>query len=236
MPFTIDQAPVVAAALMNLRGDTLASISKATDIRVANLSVWLRGKEQVISQKRVVALLDHLGVRGGKLRRDALHQWVAKGTLDDLKKVLDALLEPEEKAKFLILTEENNGYPQVSFIGLPSEIGFAWSRVVLETGLLSAPKLTPRELGFGQLLVTEANLSNLPADDINFLNETSDYELHSGTTAEKMSFLTEKMFRLPKRDIQSAEFSQLQTILVRVINGGVSPAEISQLLTKNYLA
>jgi DNA-binding CsgD family transcriptional regulator len=50
-----------------------------------------------------------------------------------------------------------------------------------------------------------------------------------------MSFLTEKMFQLPKRDIQSAEFSQLQTILVRVINGGVSPAEIAQLLSKSYL-
>ena len=236
MPFTIEQTPVIAAALINLRGDTLGSISKATDIRVANLSVWLRGKEQVISQKRVVSLLDHLGVRGGKLRSDILHQWVVKGALDDLQKVLDALLEPEERAEFLILAEKRTAYPQISFVGLPSSVGHAWARVTLETGLLSEPKLTPRELGYGQILVTETDLSGLPADDINCLNEISDYELHSGTTAEKVSYLTEKMFRLSERDIESAEFAELETTLKRVINGGVSPTEISQLLTKNYLA
>lgn len=235
MPFTIEQAPAVAAALINLRGDTLGSISKATDIRVANLSVWLRGKEQVISQKRVVALLDHLGVRGGKLRSDILHQWVVKGALDDLQKVLDALLGGDERAEFLILAEKSSAYPQISFVGLPSSVGHAWARVTLETGLLSEPKLTPRELGYGQLLITETNLSGLPADDIDCLNEISDYELHNGTTAEKIRYLSEKMFRESDRDIEVAKFAELETVLVRVINGGVSPTEIAQLLSKSYL-
>ena len=57
-----------------LRGETLGRIAEATGIRTANLSVWLRGKEQVISAKRLVGLLHHPGVEGGRLRTDVLHQ------------------------------------------------------------------------------------------------------------------------------------------------------------------
>ena len=42
-----EQLRAIAAALMRLRGDTLSSVGMATGIRPANLSVWLRGKEQV---------------------------------------------------------------------------------------------------------------------------------------------------------------------------------------------
>ena len=80
-----EQLRAIAAALMHLRGDTLNSVGAATGIRSANLSVWLRGKEQVISAPRVAALLYHLGIEGQQLRADMLHRWRDFGALDDLK-------------------------------------------------------------------------------------------------------------------------------------------------------
>ena len=87
-----EQLPALAAALIRLRGETLGRIAEATGIRTANLSVWLRGKEQVISAKRLVGLLHYLGVEGGRLRTDVLHQWQDRGALDDSKLVLGKLL------------------------------------------------------------------------------------------------------------------------------------------------
>lgn len=80
-----EQLPALTAALIRLRGDTLGRIAEATGIRAANLSVRLRGKEQVISAKRVVGLLHHLGVEGNRLRSDMLHQWRDGGALIDSK-------------------------------------------------------------------------------------------------------------------------------------------------------
>ena len=87
-----EQLRAIAAALMRLRGDTLSSVGMATGIRPANLSVWLRGKEQVISAKRVATLMYHLGLVGSSLRADILHQWRDAGALDDLGLVLNALV------------------------------------------------------------------------------------------------------------------------------------------------
>ena len=81
-----EQLRAIAAALMRLRGDTLSSVGMATGIRPANLSVWLRGKEQVISAKRVATLMYHLGLEGSSLRADILHQWRDAGALDDLER------------------------------------------------------------------------------------------------------------------------------------------------------
>ena len=61
-----EQLPAFAAALIRLRGETLGRIAEATGIRTANLSVWLRGKEQVISAKRLVGLWYQLGQDGGR--------------------------------------------------------------------------------------------------------------------------------------------------------------------------
>ena len=52
-----EQLPILAGALLRLRGLTLAAVFDATGIRVANLSAWLKGKPQVISAARVTALL-----------------------------------------------------------------------------------------------------------------------------------------------------------------------------------
>ena len=62
-----EQLPILAGALLRLRGFTLATVFNATSIRVANLSAWLKGKPQVISAGRVTALMYHLGVQGGQV-------------------------------------------------------------------------------------------------------------------------------------------------------------------------
>ena len=56
-----EQLPILAGALLRLRGLTLAAVFDATGIRAANLSAWLKGRPQVISAARVTALLYHLG-------------------------------------------------------------------------------------------------------------------------------------------------------------------------------
>lgn len=91
-PMTPGQLPALASSLIRLRGETLGRIANATLIRTANLSVWLRGREQVISAKRLVGLLHHLGLEGGHLRKDVLHQWRDRGGLDDSKAALTTLL------------------------------------------------------------------------------------------------------------------------------------------------
>ncbi|MCG4756731.1 helix-turn-helix domain-containing protein, partial [Faecalibacillus intestinalis] len=63
-----EQLPILAGALLRVRGLTLAAVFDATGIRAANLSAWLKGKPHVISEARVTALLYHLGVQGGQLR------------------------------------------------------------------------------------------------------------------------------------------------------------------------
>ena len=58
-----EQLPILAGALLRLRGLTLAAVFEATGIRAANLSAWLKGKPQVLSAARVTALLYHLGFK-----------------------------------------------------------------------------------------------------------------------------------------------------------------------------
>ena len=93
---TPEQLPALTAALIRLRGDTLGRIAEATGIRAANLSVWLRGKEQVISVKRLVGLLHHLGIEGTaslKAAYDTLLTLAEQAALDvgDIE-LLDGLL------------------------------------------------------------------------------------------------------------------------------------------------
>ena len=109
-----EQLPGFAAALIRLRGETLGRIAEATGIRTANLSVWLRGKEQVISAKRLVGLLHHLGVEGGRLRTDVLHQWQDRGALDDSKLVLGKLLA--DKQSVWLFQDEQPGLIKTRFL------------------------------------------------------------------------------------------------------------------------
>ena len=89
-----EQLPILAGALLRLRGLTLAAVFDATGIRAANLSAWLKGKPQVISAARVAALLYHLGVQGGQLRSDMVHTWSDQGDWAHLRSVFNLLQEP----------------------------------------------------------------------------------------------------------------------------------------------
>ena len=89
-----EQLPILAGALLRLRGFTLATVFNATSIRVANLSAWLKGKPQVISAGRVTALMYHLGVQGGRLRPDIVHTWADQEDWAHLRTVFTLLQEP----------------------------------------------------------------------------------------------------------------------------------------------
>lgn len=129
------QLPALAAALIRLRGETLVSIAEATQIRSANLSVWLRGREQVISDKRVSTLLHHLGVEGGKLRSDVLHSWHDTGALTDVQTVSAALVTAETEN--WLFQDREPGRLKTRFL----LVGEAWVRVELELGATVAKDL-----------------------------------------------------------------------------------------------
>jgi len=129
------QMRLLAAALVRLRGETLGHIAKATGIRTANLSVWLRGKEQVISEKRLTKLLHYLGVEGGRLRTDMLHLWQDNGALDDCRMVLAAFLEPDKSSLY---RDEEPGLVKTRFL----LAGETLIRVQIEPGVTVASDLT----------------------------------------------------------------------------------------------
>lgn len=78
----------LAQALMTLRGETLRTIETATGIKPSNLSIWLKGKPQVISQARIALLLNYLGVNAYALRTDIIHDWRSELPVSDLESLL----------------------------------------------------------------------------------------------------------------------------------------------------
>lgn len=87
----------LANDLITLRGETMSRISQATEIRIPNLSVWLRKKPQVISAERQAMILCYLGANEGKLRNDMLHLWQDQGNLNTLKRVFEKLLTQKQR-------------------------------------------------------------------------------------------------------------------------------------------
>ncbi len=123
-----EQLPILAGALLRLRGLTLAAVFDATGIRVANLSAWLKGKPQVISAARVTALLYHLGVQGGQLRSDMVHTWSDQGEWAHLRSVFNLLQEPV--APRCLFLDEHPGMSHTRFL----QWGEAWVRLSLTPG------------------------------------------------------------------------------------------------------
>lgn len=123
-----EQLPILAGALLRLRGLTLAAVFDATGIRAANLSAWLKGKPQVISGARVTALLYHLGVQGGQLRSDMVHTWSDQGDWAHLRTVFNLLQEPA--APRCLFLDEHPGMSHTRFL----QWGEAWVRLSLTPG------------------------------------------------------------------------------------------------------
>jgi hypothetical protein len=103
----------LVGALLRLRGDTLNGLAKATDIQAANLSVWLRGRQQVISSRRLAGLLHHMGVAGGRLRTDMLHVWRDHGALDDTRTVAGLLAH---KQPWWLVRDEGTAMTRTRFL------------------------------------------------------------------------------------------------------------------------
>jgi hypothetical protein len=120
-----EQLPILAGALLRLRGLTLAAVFDATGIRTTNLSAWLKGKPQVISAARVTVLLYHLGVQGGQLRSDMVHTWSEQGDWVHLRTVFNLLQEPV--APRCLFLDEHPGMSHTRFL----QWGDAWVRLSL---------------------------------------------------------------------------------------------------------
>ena len=222
MTLNMTSAPVLAATLIELRDETLKSISEMTDIRVANLSVWLRGKEQVISERRIVSLLDYLGLVGGTLAQDRVHSWRLHSNIGQLTNLLGHLLTQEEQKKSVICCDGSTEFPQVKFLGIWKEIGWTWVRLQIEAGLASVPNVGASSIGFGKEYILPLNLKSLPF--------------------ESLALLQEPLLRAIKslrndRDVQdSDEMKALQNVIEQAIKRGVSINALTENIKTTFLS
>ena len=223
-----EQLPAFAAALIRLRGETLGRIAEATGIRTANLSVWLRGKEQVISAKRLVGLLHHLGVEGGRLRTDVLHQWQDRGALDDSMLVL-SLLQANNQPVWLF-QDEQPGLIKTRFL----LAGDVLIRMEIEPGVDQALDLAT-VVRVDRVISTPAALAGVPIDSLasahNVLLALAEQAAADVGDEELLEGL---MFRLTETlgsNVTSAQgWQQLEQALRRSLEAGLAPGDIASLL------
>lgn len=161
------QAVSLASALIQLRNETLTSISKATGIRAPNLSVWLRGKSQVISEARITKLLYHLGVQGAELRKDIVHSWLLRGGLENLTTALAALVADPQKNCIRTYIDNSEGFTQQRLLLIPhSDGGYIAIRLAVEPGVGQSPNMATENLGLPRKLLIPCVLSDLPDDPV----------------------------------------------------------------------
>lgn len=150
----------LARDLITLRGETMGRISQETEIRIPNLSVWLREKPQVISAERQAKILYYLGVKEGELRRDMLHLWHDQGNLELLKRVFGTLLSAEQR-KDLRIHAAAIGGPTPFYI---LETGEILVSLTITPGLKSA--LSVRDaLGYGTEEVLDTPMNEVFFDN-----------------------------------------------------------------------
>lgn len=231
-----EQLPLLAAALMRLRGDTLNSLGTATGIRAANLSVWLRGKEQVISSKRISELMYYLGVEGGRLRGDVLHRWHDTGTLDDVKDALSKLID--STATVWLFHDRQPGLTKTRFL----RAGDAWIRLEISPGIVDATDIS-QMVNAQRVLTLPTSLAGIPTSSVQAVQDAL------LTMAEQVAFdvddqdlLEGLMFRM--REIVSSNatanisspsgWTQLERALQFALQRDVDPAEIATLIQSAY--
>lgn len=223
-----EQLPALAAALIRLRGETLGRIAEATGIRTANLSVWLRGKEQVISAKRLVGLLHHLGVEGARLRTDVLHQWQDRGALADSKLVLGALLADTQPV--WLFQDERPGLIKTRFLFA----GDILIRLEIEPGVDQVIDLV-ETVRVDRVVTTPAALAGVPIESIasarNVLLALAEQAAADVGDEEMLEGL---MFRLTETvgsNVSSAQgWLQLEQTLRHALESGLAPGDIANLL------
>lgn len=235
MSMDLTNAASLAAALIALRDESSRSVCAATNIKPANLSVWLRGKEQVISQKRVASLLCYLDVVGGRLARGKIHRWHVYESLDALKLVLETLLTKEQKSKSLLCSDGNDAFPHTRVLGLWSEDGWNWIHLSVRPGIQSAPILHSADIAFGHEYVLPLDFEILPLNDLELcekiiLSALPDRDLNNTSKNAPLSSIP-NMIDLPQMDSNNPEFITLCNTLQQVLDSGVPLQKINQLLT-----
>lgn len=234
----------VAAALTRLRGETLSSLSVATDVRTANLSVWLRGREQVISERRVVAVMHHLGLKGNALRHDFIHKWTATGSIKDIQTVFEFCLSPTQKQQTLILQGNESGLSSHYVLRIPQGENIAYFVVALEPTPNEVPVLEPTSLKFGQFIKCEHSFRVLPSKDeelkqaVTFYCDEAIYNLTESAKGTEIAKLFESISTdqtsTEVRDRDREDFSKLKIELSRILDSGVSPDELALKLSTLY--
>ncbi len=226
-----DQLPALAAALLHLRGDTLSMVSAATGIRAANLSVWLRGKEQVISARRVAGLLYHLGVEGGSLRHDMLHRWHDSGPLDNVQTVL-SLLTGSDTVLWLF-QDQQTGLTKTRFL----LVGDACVRVELSPGVADAKDLA-ETIQAHRLFTLPTSLAAIPCDSLPTVREALLAMSAQLADIDDEELLAGLMFRLGETTAATVSMAttsptgwmQLEHALQSAFKRGITPAEIAALI------
>ncbi|MFZ6798173.1 hypothetical protein [Undibacterium sp. Di24W] len=236
----------VAAALTRLRGETLSSLSFATDVKTANLSVWLRGREQVISEKRVAAIMHHLGLKAKSLRDDMIHKWTALGSIKDIKTVFEFCLSSAQKQQTLILQGDESGLASHYILQIPNGENAVYIVVALEPTPSEVPVLTPTSIKFGTLVRYKYSLQSLPTKEeelklaVSSLCEEATYNLPKhvdGTEGLAELFEADSIDQNSAvlRDEHAEGFSKLKIELSRILNSGVSPNELASKLSTLYV-
>jgi hypothetical protein len=147
-----DCLPPLAAALIQLRGETLSGLARDTGIRAANLSVWLRGRPQVISNRRVAVLMDALGIRAGQLRAEGVHSWQVAADLAPVRLALNTLLSSEQRAMSVLYQGEDDDLDAVAWMRVPQRTGDAWISLTSLAIAGQRARLVAADLGLGKEL------------------------------------------------------------------------------------
>ena len=227
-----EQLPALTAALIRLRGDTLGRIAEATGIRAANLSVWLRGKEQVISAKRLVGLLHHLDVEGNRLRSDMLHQWRDGGALVDSKTVLTTLLGRTKP--WLLFQDDQPGLAKTRFL----VVGDVLVRLQIEPGVGSAADLS-NVIDADRLVSSPEPLAGVPTASLSAAYDTlralaEQAALDIGDT-ELLDGLLFRLSEDPASNISTPRgWQRLEAALRTALAAGATPTSIAELLERHF--
>lgn len=232
-----DPIPPLASALLRLSGQTLSAVSQATGIRTANLSVWLRGKPQVISAARVTALMHHLGIEGGQLRGDVLHQWADHGQLDLLRAVC-TLLHAKDSPPTWLFQDERPGLTKTRFL----QWGNAWIRLTVTpdtSGLADLASITRAQ----RVVTLPCALADLSTDSVQLAShallelaqqvavDVGDDELLDGLMQRlNASHAAELAFNTAN----PTGWVQLESALRSALSAGVSPAELAKWVASQH--
>lgn len=217
--------------LIRLRGETLGQIAEATGIRTANLSGWLRGKEQVISAKRLVGLLHHLGLEGRRLRTDVLHQWRDRGALEDSKLVLTSLLTITQRV--WLFQDDQPGLIKTRFL----LVGDALIRMGIEPGVDQAVDLV-EAVRVDRVITTPVALAGVPStsqeDARSVLLSLAEQAASEGGDEELLEGLTFRLTETVGTNVASAQgWQRLEQALRRALETGLAPCDIANLLERH---